>query len=108
MVASANTTLEVTPEITLDPRGQALTRRVGLGYLGEERLEVVLDDRVQWRLGRPARAIDLSRRTPARHRARARQPVIAMPSPDVVLRTSRHAAAWANSQGDPMAGWAKT
>jgi hypothetical protein len=87
--------LEIGAEVALDPRGHAFAQGVGLGRLGEERLEVVLDDRIEGRLGRTARAIDGARRGPARHRARGRgrQPVLAMPSPDVVLRQSRHAAA---------------
>jgi hypothetical protein len=85
--------LEVPAEVAFDPRRQALAPGLGLGRLGEERLEVVLDDRVQGRLSRTARQVRGSRRAPARRRARGRQPVLAMPSPDVVVRQSRHAAA---------------
>ena len=53
-----NTATQVGSEVSLDPRGDAVPHGVPLGGLCEEGLEVVLDQRIERRLGRTAAPVD--------------------------------------------------
>ena len=55
---SENATAQIGPEVALDPRGDAVPHGVRLGGLCEERLEVVLDQRIERRQGRTAPSVD--------------------------------------------------
>ncbi len=46
------------PEVSLDPRGDAVRHGVRIGGLCEEGLEVVLDERIERRLGGAAPAVN--------------------------------------------------
>jgi len=48
---------QVAPEVLLDPPGHATAQRVGFDCVGEEGLQVVLDDRIERRGGRPSWSI---------------------------------------------------
>jgi hypothetical protein len=52
---SENAAAQIGPEVVLDPRGDAASHGVRLGGLCEEGLEVVLDQRIERRVGRRPR-----------------------------------------------------
>ena len=54
---SENAAAQIGPEVALDPRGDATPHWVRLGSLCEEGLEVLLDQRVERRLGGTAPAV---------------------------------------------------
>ena len=53
-----NAAAQVGSEVSLDPRGDAVPHGVPLGGLCEEALEVMLDQRIERRLGRTAAPVD--------------------------------------------------
>jgi hypothetical protein len=55
---SKNAAAQIGPEVTLDPGRHAVTHGIGLGGLCQERLEVVLDQRIERRQGGTAPAVD--------------------------------------------------
>ncbi len=55
---SENAAAQVGPEVALDPCGHAGSHGIRLGGLCEERLEVVLDQRIERRQGWTAPAVD--------------------------------------------------
>ena len=55
---SENATAQIGPEVALDPGGNSGPHAIGLGGLCEEGFEVVLDQRIERRLGGTAPAVD--------------------------------------------------
>ena len=64
-----NAATQVGPEVALDPRGDAVAHGVPLGGLCEERLKMLLDQRIEGRLGGTPTPVD---RPTVRHRGRMR------------------------------------
>ncbi len=92
---------EVGPEVPLDPDRNAVAERVGLCGLGEEGLEVMLDDGVERRGGGLARAVDGPRG--GRVRPAGEPPW----GPEDALRRGRHAGACRGERAAAMDSWAR-
>jgi hypothetical protein len=90
---------EVCPEVPLDPGGDAVAEGIGCLGLGEEGLEVMLDDGVERRSGGLARAVDGPRDGPVRP---AREWPWGPWGPEETLRRGRHGGACMGELGDAI------